>query len=125
MIFDEIFSARNLVCLCLIARGLVFMKGKRLHHRSRESRIMNRSKLRNNFLKTRNEESRRCFNRQRNFCVILLRKTKRRIFGKLDHKVVSGNRKFWKTVGLLVSNNAFHKESIILNNTKLLVIMRN
>ena len=55
MIFDEIFSARNLVCLCLIARGLVFMKGKRLHHRSRESRIrtffMYSEKL-NAFLKT-------------------------------------------------------------------------
>ena len=31
--------------------------------------IMNRSKLRNKFLKTRNEESRRRFNRQINLCV--------------------------------------------------------
>ena len=77
---------------------------------------MNRSKLRNKFLKTRNEESRRRFNRQRNFCVSLLRKTKRRFFGKLNHKVVSDNRKFWKTVGPLFSEKAFHKESIILNN---------
>ena len=58
--------------------------------------IMNRSKLRNKFLKTRNEESRRRFNCQRNFCVSLLRKTKRCFFGKLDHKVVFDNRKFWK-----------------------------
>ena len=42
--------------------------------------IMNRSKLRNNLLKTRNEESRRRFNRQRNLCVSLLRKTKRDVF---------------------------------------------
>ena len=40
----------------------------------------------------------------------------RRFFGKLDHKVVSGNRKFWKAVGPLFSEKAFHKESIILNN---------
>ena len=40
----------------------------------------------------------------------------RRFFGKLDHKVISGNRKFWKTVGPLFSEKAFHKESIILNN---------
>ena len=40
----------------------------------------------------------------------------RRFYGKLDHKVVSGNRKFWKTVGPLFSEKAFHKESIILNN---------
>ena len=42
--------------------------------------IMNRSKLRNKFLKTRNEH----FNRQRNLCVSLLRKAKRRFFGKLQ-----------------------------------------
>ena len=40
MIFDEIFTARSLVCLCLIASGLVFMNGKRLHYQSRESRII-------------------------------------------------------------------------------------
>ena len=67
-------------------------------------------------LKTRNEESKRRFNCQRNFYVSLLRKSKRHFFGKLDHRVVSDNRKFWKTVGLLFSDKTFHKESIILNN---------
>ena len=33
--------------------------------------IMNTSKLRNKFLKTRNEESKRHFNHQRNFCITL------------------------------------------------------
>ena len=79
--------------------------------------IMNRSKLRNMFLKNRNEESKRHFNRKRNFYVSLLRKTNSRFFwGKIDHRVVSDNRKFWKTVGPLISERAFHKESIILNN---------
>ena len=32
MIFDEICTAHSPVCLCLIASGLVFMNGKRLHH---------------------------------------------------------------------------------------------
>ena len=81
--------------------------------------IMNRSKLRNKFLKTRNEESKRRFNRQRNFCVSLLRKNKRGFFAKLNHRVVSDNRKFWKTVGPLFSEKAFHKESItLINNNK-------
>ena len=35
---------------------------------------------------------------------------------KLNRKVVSYNRKFWKTVRPLFSEKAFHKESIILNN---------
>ena len=58
--------------------------------------IMNRSKLRNKFLKTRNKESRRRFNRKRTFCVSLLCKTKRRFFGKLDHKVASAIENFGK-----------------------------
>ena len=77
--------------------------------------IMNRSKPRNKFLKTRNEESRRRFNRQRNFCVSLLHKTEKCFFGKLDHRVVSANR-FWKTVSPPFSEMAFHKEFIIFSN---------
>ena len=53
--------------------------------------IMNGSKLRNNFLKTRNEESRNCFNCQINLCVSLFHETERHFFGKLGHRVVSDN----------------------------------
>ena len=38
---------------------------------------MNKSKLRNKFLKSRNAESKKRFNRQKNFCVGLLCETKR------------------------------------------------
>ena len=48
--------------------------------------IMNRSKLKNKFLKTRKEESKMRFSRHRNICVSLLRKTKRHLSGKLDHR---------------------------------------
>ena len=48
----------------------------------------------------------------------MFHKTKRRFFGKIDHRVVSDNRKFWKTVGHLFSEKAFYKESIILHNIK-------
>ena len=54
-------------------------------------------------------------------CVSLLRKTKRHFFGKLNHKVVSDNRTFRKTVGPLFSKKTFHKESIILNNKKIII----
>ena len=43
----------------------------------------NRSNLRNKFLKTRNEESQKRFNPQRNFCVSLLPKTQRLLTTKL------------------------------------------
>ena len=78
--------------------------------------MTNRSKLRNTFLKTRNEESRRRFNDERNFCVSLLHKTKRQFFGNLNHNFVSGNIKFWKPIGPFFLEMAFHKETIILNN---------
>ena len=99
-----------------------YIRSNNCHFMAKELRkaIMHRSKLRNKFLKTRNEESRRRFNRQRNFCVSLLRKTIRRFFGKLDHNAVYDNRKFWKTVVPLFSEKAFHKESIILNNNKII-----
>ena len=79
---------------------------------------MNTSKLRNKFLKTRNEESKRSFNRHRNFCLSLLRKTNIFFGGKLDHRqscLWHDNRKFWKTVRPVLLEKAFHKESIILN----------
>ena len=99
-------------------KKLKYIRSNNCNFMTKELRkaIMNRSKLRNKFFKTRNEKSKRRFNRQRNFCVRLLRKNKRRFFGKLDHRVVSDNRTFWKTVGPLFSEKAFHKESIILNN---------
>ena len=76
---------------------------------------MNRSKLRKQFLNGKNEESDRRFNRRRNFCVSLLRKTKTFFFGKLDHRVVSDIRKHWKVVGPLSLEEAFYKECVILN----------
>ena len=69
-------------------KKMEFIRSNNCNFMTKELRtgIMNRSKLRNKFLKTRTEESKRRFYRQRNFCVSLLRKTKRRFFGKLDHK---------------------------------------
>ena len=124
----QMLHYQNLMTLCYpfltsTLQKMKYIRSNNCNFMTKELRkaIMNRSKLRNKFLKTRNEESRRRFNRQRNFCVSLLRKTKRRFFGKLDHKVVSDNRKFWKTVGLLFSEKVFHKESIILNNNNKII----
>ena len=52
----------------------------------------------------------------KNFFDSLLCKTIKRLFGKLDYRVISDNRRFWKTVGPLFSEKTFHKESIILSN---------
>ena len=78
--------------------------------------IMNRSRLRNKFLRERTNESKIAYSKQRNICVSLLRKTKRDYFANLDTKIMKGNRKFWKTVNPLFSEKSHRKESISLIN---------
>ena len=53
----------------------------------------------------------------RSSCVSLLRETKIPFFGKVNHKVVSDNRKFWKTADSLFLVRTLPTESIILNKT--------
>ena len=61
--------------------------------------IMQRSKLRQKFLKERTNDSKHLYNRQRNLCVSLLGKTIRDYFKQLN-KVVFDNIKFWQLIGL-------------------------
>ena len=82
--------------------------------KSLRKEIMLRSRLRNKFLKTKTEESKQLYNKQRNLCVTLLRKAKRNCFAELDNKILKDNRKFWKTVNPLFSEKAYQKESITI-----------
>ena len=107
----QMLHCQNLMTLCYLfltstLQKMKYIRSNNCNFITNELRkaITNRSKLRNKFLKTRNEESRRRFNRQRNFCVSLLHKTKRRFFGKLNHKVVSNNRKFFDIIECDVAN---------------------
>ena len=56
--------------------------------------IMLRTKLRNQFLKTRTSEVKLKYNKQRNLCVSLLRKTKRNYYENLNLNDVSDKKKF-------------------------------
>ena len=60
--------------------------------------IMKRSRLRNKQLKNNNEENRKLYAKQRNYCVSLLRKTKKANYENLDERKVSDNKLFLKTV---------------------------
>ena len=62
--------------------------------KSLRKEIVLRSRLRNKFLKTKTEESKQLYNKQRNLCVTLLRKAKRNYFAELDDKILKDNRKF-------------------------------
>ena len=60
--------------------------------------IMIRSKLRNKFLRNRNESNKKAYSKQRNTCVNILFKTKKQCYPKFEVSKVVDNKKFWKTV---------------------------
>ena len=60
--------------------------------------IMNRSRLLNRYRKEKSEATRSAYKRQRNFCVKLLRKTKKEFYKNLNVKYITENKLFWKTV---------------------------
>ena len=77
--------------------------------------IMLRTKLRNQFLKTRTSEAKLKYNKQSNLCVILLRKTKRNYYENLNLNDISDNKKFWTTVKPLFCNKIKSVENITLD----------
>ena len=78
--------------------------------------IMPRTRLRNKFLKNPTDSNKVLYNRQRNYCVSLLRKEKKEYFANLNEKTISDNRKFWHTVKPFLSDKVKSKEAIILVN---------
>ena len=75
--------------------------------------IMKRSLLRNKYLNNNNEENRKLYAQQRNYCVSLLRKTKD-YYENLDERKVSDNKLFWKTVKPSLSEKFNARERISL-----------
>ena len=76
--------------------------------------ITQRSKLRNIFLKNGTEENRNNYPKQRNLCVILLRKSKREFYGNLNEKKLCDNKKFWGVDKPVLSNKVVSNEQITL-----------
>ena len=54
---------------------------------------MDRSRLRNKFLKTRSNNNIRAYKTQRNYCLTLVRKAEK----GYDHENVNNNKTFWKS----------------------------
>ena len=76
--------------------------------------LMIRSKLRDKFLKHRNEQSRND-RKYHNLCLVLVRRAKQHYFSSLDLSLIADNRKFLKTVKPLFSDKISRKD--ILNLT--------
>ena len=75
--------------------------------------IYTNSKLHNIFLQNRSEENKMRYTKQRNFCVSLLRKTKRRYYENLNEKSVVENKLFWKNVKPFLSDKVSGKDESI------------
>ena len=66
--------------------------------------IVHRSKLKNIFHKTRAKEDWNNYKKQRNFCVNLLRNTKKDYFEKLNMNDLTDDKKVLKTIKPFFSN---------------------
>ena len=71
--------------------------------------IMIRSKLRNKTLSCKI-----AYNKQRNFCTSLLRRTKKEYYSKLNPKHISDNKTFWKIVKPFFSEKSVTTDKITI-----------
>ena len=76
--------------------------------------VMNRSRLRNKYLKYPNDINLLNYRKYRNYCTSLFRKEKRKFFSKLDTKLICDNKTFWKTVKPLFSDKHSGRTNITL-----------
>ena len=74
--------------------------------------IMKRTRLRNKFLKNKNDYNKREFSKQRNYCVSLVRKSKKLYYSNLDEKNVTDDKTFSKTIKLFLSDKIVSREKI-------------
>ena len=76
--------------------------------------ILQRSKLKNIFLKNRTKENRDNYAKQRDLCVTILRKSEREFYGNFNEKRLCGDNKFWGVVKPALSNKVVSNEKITL-----------
>ena len=72
--------------------------------------IMQRTKLRDKFLKDPTGHNKISYTKQRNWCVSLLRKEKKGYFANLNEKDIIDNEKFWQTVKPFLSEKLKSRE---------------
>ena len=76
--------------------------------------IMHRTSLRHKFLKSRSTEDRKAYNKQRNYCVSLIREIKKDYYNNLDYKKIIDSKSFWKHVKPLFTKKNVRSSKITL-----------
>ena len=84
--------------------------------------FMHRSKLKNRYNKNTTELNKSMYKKQRNFCVNLLRKEKKKYYNNFDLKIFQNNSKCWQRIKPLFANKqiALQKNIIIVENDKII-----
>ena len=99
-----------------------YIRGNEKPHLSKEQRkgIMLRAKLKNIANRTKDSEDIARFKQQRNNCVKINRKNKRKYYETLNTKTIDNSRKFYKVFSPLLSNkgtNSADRIILVENNT--------
>ena len=70
-------------------------------------------------MKSRSTESKLAYNKQRNYCVSLIRQTKQDYYNNLDHKNIIDNKSFWKYVKPFLTDKTprFNKITLVENES--------
>ena len=76
--------------------------------------VMNRSRLRNKFLNKPTDENRSNYTKYCNYCTGIFRKEKKLYYNNLSVDLLTDNRKFWKAVTALFSEEYFCTNKITL-----------
>ena len=113
----------NLSCNSQAPSKKKYTRGNHLPFINKElsKAIMNSTRLRNVYLRKRSDENRKKYSKQRNYCVLLLRRTKRKYYSSLDEKSITDNKTFWRTSKPLPSEKSPSNAKITLQLMKQLL----
>ena len=76
--------------------------------------IMKRSQLKNRCNKNQNYKNWYLYKKQRNFCVSLIKKTKRNYFKNVKIQDITDHKKFWKTIRSYFSDKGYNQSKITI-----------
>ena len=76
--------------------------------------VMNQTRLQNRILRTRCNENKEVYNKQQNYCVSLIRKTKQQYYSNLDHMKIADNKSFLRYIKPPFSDKSSNSNRITL-----------
>ena len=83
--------------------------------------MMLRTNLKNRANKTKDQEDIRKYRKQRNLVVKMNKIAKREFYTSLDPEIVETNRRFWKTLKPLFSNNESREKITLIEDGKIII----